>query len=243
MTGVERAERYIKYALRKRSLVPTFVKLAAQRHRDDLKRKDVYFDDKAAEIAIGNIELLVHARGQLQGQNIVLEDWECFAVAMIFGWKWTATNLRRFRYAVILVPRKNGKSLLAISIGLIMLGLDSEPGAEVYFGATSEGHARDLLFNPAKYICEKSPDFVEASGIEINAGSLVIPETFSKLKSVIRKPDDGYSPHCAIVDEYHEHEDDTQYATFDTGQGSRRQPLLLIVSGPIRAYCARSTRI
>lgn len=229
-SGYERHLEYIAFVGRKRSLVPQLIRLAIQRYKRDKKRKDIYFDQIAAETAIGNIENFVHARGQWQDNNIVLQPWQCFIVANLFGWKWSHNNLRRFRYAYIQCPRKQGKSLLSIGIALNMFALDNEKGAEVYFGATTEAQARDLLFYPAQYIVEHSPDFIDATGVEVRAGSLVIPSNFSKLKSVIRKPDDGYSPHCVVVDEYHLHEDDSQYSTFDTGMGSRQQPLLMVVT-------------
>jgi phage terminase large subunit-like protein len=77
---------------------------------------------------------------------------------------------------------------------------------------------------------ETCAKFKRHYGVEVNASTLVIPESFSRLKSVIKKPDDGYSPHCAVVDEYHQHDTDDQWSTFDTGCGARSQPLLLTVT-------------
>ena len=54
-------------------------------------------------------------------------------------------HLRRFRKADLYVPRKNAKSTIAAVIGLYMLALDGEFGAEVYSGATSLAQARELL--------------------------------------------------------------------------------------------------
>ena len=211
-------------------LAPETIKRACERHISDLKRDDLVYDAESADAAIDNIELFVHPKGALQGQNIHLEPWECFAVAMIFGWKWKKNGLRRFRRAYFRIPRKNGKSLLAISIALLMFSADGEPGAEVYLGATGQEQAKDILFRPAKFITEKADGFIDAYGIEVNASSLVIPENFSRLQAVIKKPDDGTNPHCAVVDEYHLHDTDDQYAVFDTGMGAREQPLLLVTT-------------
>src|SRR5699024_537847 len=38
------------------------------------------------------------------------------------------------------------------------------------------------------------------------------------------------SPSCAILDEVHEHQDDTLYDTMLTGMGARDEPLLLMVT-------------
>ncbi len=140
------------------------------------------------------------------------------------------TGLRRFRRGYLRIPRKNGKSLLAIIIMLLLFAADGEPGAEIYLGATSQEQAKDLLFNPAKFIVEKDEKFQRRFGIEVNASNLVIPGNFSTFKSVIKNPDDGASPHGAVVDEYHKHKVSDQYDVFDTGLGARRQPFLLVTT-------------
>ena len=230
MSGAARCYQYIEDVLSGAVIAPRTIILACERFNRDKERTEFYFDEKAANAAVANIERLPHAKGRLQGTNIKLENWQCFFVANLFGWKWTKNDFRRFRRAYKRVPRKNGKSLLAICIALLMFGPDMEPGAECYLGATGQDQAKDLLFNPAKYIVTKSKAFRERFGVEVNASNLIIPDNFSQLKAVIKKPDDGYNPHCAVVDEYHEHETDEQYATFDTGMGSREQPLLLVTT-------------
>jgi phage terminase large subunit-like protein len=47
---------------------------------------------------------------------------------------------------------------------------------------------------------------------------------------MIGKPGDGDSPHCAIVDEYHEHATSDQLDTMETGMGAREQPLSIVIS-------------
>lgn len=230
MNGVERCNQYANDVLS--GAIPSCktIQLACERYRNDFNNEELLFDERSANASVANIERLCHAKGKLQGQHIHLENWQCFKVCNLFGWKWKKNGLRRFRRAYARVPRKNGKSLLAIAIALQMFGPDQEKGAEVYLGATSQEQAKDLLFLPAKYIVEKSTKFTNRFGIEVNANTLVIPENFSVLKSVIRKPDDGSNPHCALVDEYHLHDTNEQYAVFDTGMGAREQPLLIVTT-------------
>ena len=47
---------------------------------------------------------------------------------------------------------------------------------------------------------------------------------------MIGNPGDGASPHCAIVDEYHEHDSPRLYDTMITGMGARRQPLIIVIT-------------
>lgn len=241
--GVDRCEQYVQGVLSGEILAPIAVKQACERYRRDFDNEAIYFDRRAANAAIANIERLKHAKGRWQGQHIHLEPWQCFAVANLFGWKWTKSKKRRFRYCYYSTPRKQGKSLLAAAIALLMLGPDAEPGAEVYLGATSQDLAKDLLFAPARYIVKSCPKFRKKYGIEVNASSLVIPANFSTLKPVIKKPDDGTMPHLAVVDEYHLHETPDMWSVFDTGMGAREQPLLLTTTtagsnlgGPCHIY-------
>ena len=230
MNGAKRCRRYVKDVLSGKQPAPNYIKLACQRFNDDLERDDVDFDDHDASVAVANVEMLHHAKGRWQGKTIHLEDWQCFAVANIFGWKWTESRLRRFRYFYLRVPRKNGKSMLAICIALLFFAADEESGAEVFLGATGQEQARDILFNPAKYIVSQNKPFRDRFGIEVNASTLVIPANFSQMKAVIKKPDDGTSPNFAAVDEFHLHETNEQFAVFDTGMGAREQPLLMVTT-------------
>ncbi|MCK8826397.1 terminase large subunit [Natroniella acetigena] len=88
-----------------------FVKWACQRHLDDLKRDNVYFDEKAATRIINFYKLTPHVKGELAGQPIILEGWQKFIVGSLFGWKNKDDDTRRFREAYIQVARKNGKAL------------------------------------------------------------------------------------------------------------------------------------
>ena len=206
-------------------------KLAAKRFLKDLKRKryPYTFDVEQAERACDFVEELPHTKGDLAGSPLILEPWECFIVVNIFGWLNKKTRRRRFREAYLRIPRKNGKSLLAAAIGLYMFVVDGEMGGEIYSGATTEVQAHEV-WRPAKQICERTDELCMQFGIEVNASRLVVPATGSFFKTMIGNPGDGSSPHCAIVDEYHEHDSDNMVGTMRTGMGARSQPLLLILT-------------
>jgi phage terminase large subunit-like protein len=136
---------------------------------------------------------------------------------------------RRFNTASIYIPRKNGKSIFGACIGWIMLGYDGEAGAEVYSGATTEKQAWEV-FKPMLQMAKREPELAEGCGATVNASSIVIDGDGSVAAPVIGKPGDGASPHCAIVDEYHEHDTSVLRDTMITGMGAREQPLLLVIS-------------
>jgi phage terminase large subunit-like protein len=176
-------------------------------------------------------ELMPHIKGEwaATGKLIHLEDWQVFILASVFGWVHRDTGKRRFRVADLIVPRKNAKSTLAAVIGLYMLAVDGEFGAEVYSGATSQDQALEV-FRPALLMTRATPLFRSNFGVAANASNLSVVENNSKFEPVIGKPGDGASPSCAIVDEYHEHKTAELYDTMQTGMGARKQPLMLVIT-------------
>lgn len=211
------------------------VRRACLRHLEDMRRaKDKEFpfrwDAAAANRICQFASMMVHVKGrEWAGKRITLQPWQCFLLAVPFGWKRKADGLRRFREIYAEIPRKNGKSVMGAVIGLYMLAADGEPGAEVYAGATSEKQAWEV-FGPARQMCLKNPAFAKHFGIGVGAKALYILENASKFEPLIGKPGDGASPHCALVDEYHEHATPELYDTMLTGMGARSQPMLVVIT-------------
>lgn len=213
-----------------RSACKTVVQ-ACQRFIDDMTRDfEFELDAELAEKACRFIENLPHTKGKwaARRQDLTLEPWQKFIVCNLFGWI-NQEGYRRFRKAYLKIPRKNGKSLLAAGIGHYMFAKDGEHGAEVYSGATTEKQAWEV-FGPARLMAERTQEYTEHFGIQVNAKNLNILENGSKFEPLIGNPGDGASPSCAIVDEYHEHDTDNFVQTMETGMGAREQPLLLMIT-------------
>lgn len=207
-----------------------YTRLACERYFEDLKRNFQYKLDKTkVEKVCRFIELLVHVKGKWADERFHLSPWQCFVICNIFGWVDKTTGYRRFTEAYIEVPRKNGKSFLASAIALYMFVADGEQGAEVYSGATTEQQAFEV-FRPAKQMVDKLPTLKEAFGIEAFVKSMFSHSTSSRFQPIIGKPGDGSSPHCAIIDEYHEHKDASAYSAMQTGMAARSQPLLFVIT-------------
>lgn len=228
-------------------------RLAVERFRRDLGRQDTpgfpyRFDEAKACRPINFGECFPHVKGQWarasgKANRIRFEPWQKFGLANIFGWVHVGTGLRKYRRVYDCEPRKNGKSIKAAVIGLYLLTEDGEFGAEIYCGATSEKQAWEV-FRPAKKMAEKQPSFRRKYGVTShakrlecdNVGTKTLPDGSkrwpdgSRFEPVIGKPGDGASPNCAILDEVHEHLDDTLYDTMLTGMGAREQPLLLAIT-------------
>ncbi|MBL4837381.1 MAG: terminase large subunit [Kordiimonadaceae bacterium] len=238
---VDRANRYIKNVLSGKQPVCRLTRLTIERQKRDLvsaKKKawPFRFDRSRASQVCEFLEEMPHTKGRWAQKKLTLklEDWQCFEICCIFGWVRKKKNEngiyeRRYTKAYLKVPRKNGKSIKVAGIGNYMFLADGEYGAEVYCGATTEKQAWEV-YGPAKKMVEKRTELIDHFGVDVRAKNMNTVEDGSKFEPVIGKPGDGASPSCAIVDEYHEHPDDTQYDTFETGMGARDQPLAIVIT-------------
>lgn len=231
--NVNMANQYARDVLNGKILACKSIQLACQRHFNDLKislDKDYpyRFDRELAERACRFVQLLPHSSGDLAGQKLKLEPWQAFAFSSIFGWVTKKTKKRRFREAYIRVARKNGKSFFAAGIGTYMFCADGENSAEVYCGATTMAQAKKV-FTPARQMADRLPSLRSKFNISVWVDSLTRPDG-SLFAPIAGKPGDGDSPHCAIIDEYHEHDTDHMYEAMTLGMGARSQPLTLIIT-------------
>jgi len=223
---------YAEDVLSGKILACKYIKQACQRFFDDLERDDLYFDHVAAENFCLFFEELSHVKGSLAGKRIELEPWQKFKFINIFGLMKKDSEgqfFRKYNEVYGEVPRKMGKSIDATGVALFMLAEDGEPGAEVYCGATSEKQA-SYVWDPAKTMLNNDPELKEHLDLEVHARSIFRSSDNSMFQRVIGDPGDGGSPHCGIVDEYHEHKKDDLYKTFQTGMGARQQPLLYVIT-------------
>jgi phage terminase large subunit-like protein len=232
----KKADKYARDVVAGKVVACKWIIASCQKHLDGLKAQKseehpYYFDSVAAERTLKFVQLMPHTKGKWarERQTLQLEPWQCFFISNVFGWMRKRDNLRRYRRALLWVPRKNGKSAMAAAIANYMFAADNEFGSEVYSGATTEKQAWEV-FRPAKLMTEKTAKFKAAFGIEVNASNMNIASDGSKFEPIIGNPGDGSSPHCAIIDEFHEHKDSRMVDTMETGMGAREQPLLLMIT-------------
>lgn len=209
-----------------------WVKLACQRQIDDLAKKNWQWkwDKKKASQICTFIEKMPHIRGRWKTRNITLEPHQIFRLSTIFGWV-DSSGYRRFRKALIVLPRKNGKSTEAAGVGLFLLALDGEPGAEIYSAATTRDQAK-ISWDVARRMVQKSPGFSERFGIAALAHSIAIESDAAFFKPLSRDADtlEGLNPSGCIVDELHAHKTRECFDVLDEATGSRQQPLIYIIS-------------
>lgn len=209
-------------------VVGDLIRRACQRHLNDLKRDDIHFDVKAAAKAYKFFGLLKHSKGQWAGQKFTLTLWQQFVIGSIFGWK-REDGSRRFRVAHVEVARKNGKTTFAAGIGLYLLLMDNEAGAEVYNVATKRDQAR-IAHDESKRMVRASE--LLKSHIRSYRDSLIVEKTDGKYVPLGADGDtlDGLNISGAICDELHAWKQRDLWDVIETATGARRQPLILAIT-------------
>lgn len=216
-----------------------FTRLACERHLRDLRDPRFLFDVAEANRRCEFFVNLRHYKGAFRGKPFVLSEWQKFIVGSIFGWKWKATGLRRFRQALVKVPRKNGKTTLAAGIGIQMLTggrqmrpdgtFEPEGGAEVYFVATKEDQAK-IGWGDTCRIIRRSPGFADLLKVRIHEIRFDAQDSVCKPLGSDSDTLDGLNPSCAIKDELHAWTDRELFEVIADAFGARDQPLDFIIT-------------
>ncbi|MGX8701526.1 terminase large subunit [Caproiciproducens sp.] len=168
-------------------------------------------------------------QGKEGGKLVKLELWEKAMLAAIFGFA-DIEGLRKYREALLIIGKKNGKSLLASIVGDYMLTADGEPGPEVYAVATKKDQAKKIWL-ASKLMVKKSP-------ILRKRVKPLVSELYCDFNDGIFRPLasdsdtlDGLNVHCCLMDEIHQwKQGKALYDIMADGTTAREQPLIFITS-------------
>lgn len=209
------------------------------------------FDQKRANDAIEWIEAhTFHVEGPLAPGALKLEVWEKAMLSLIYGIINPQTKCRQFREVLLLIARKNGKSILASAIGNYEFRKNGGYGARVYNVAPKLEQA-DIVYGNAWSMITLDPDqkhrkqVIEDKRKESHSkveedpeiikkrtSDLFYPATNSTMKKIAfsAKKADGFNPSLVICDEIAAWAGDKglkQYEVMKSGQGARPEGLLL----------------
>lgn len=170
-----------------------------------------------------------HSKGKLGGQLIVLELWEKAMLAAMFGFI-DDEGRRRYREVVLIVAKKNGKSLISSIVGLYLQVGDGEPGAEVYAVATKKDQAK-IIWGEAKRMVNKSPELRKLIKPLVGEMDCAVNESVFKPLASDTDTLDGLNVHGALMDEVHQWRDGMAlYNIIADGTTAREQPMTLITT-------------
>jgi phage terminase large subunit-like protein len=142
-------------------------------------------------------------------------------------------GLRRYRWALLGVPKKNGKTEISAALALYFLIGDGEPSPLVVCAAASEEQA-DLVFGAARRMAELSPTLSKVTS-RFDKEILVPSIPGAKLRRVAASvgTNDGQNIHAVICDELHEWQGtkgENVWHVLTNGTGARRQPMVLQIT-------------
>lgn len=237
-TSADPATRYALDVAEGRIVAGPHVRDACRRHLRDLEEgaeRGLVWDADAVEKTIAWFAKYLRLNGgEAEGQPFVMQGWQAFVAGSIFGWKRAETGYRRFNVGYIETAKGSGKSPLSAGIGLKLLMADGEARAEVYAAATAKEQAR-ILFRDALAMYDQSPALqsrLTASGTGDNRWNLAYLKTgsFFRIISSDNRGKSGPRPHCALIDELHEHKDGSVIRMMEAGFKWRKQPLLFAIT-------------
>lgn len=200
---------------------------AVKRHYNDLEHgaeRGIYFDIEIANHALEFAEALRDYRGEFSE----LFWWHRMELYYTFGWRRTG-GARRFRTKYISMARKNQKTITRPANIFFHILFEDEYAPEVYISATKEDQAK-ICFDDVKTILGNNPEL--SSMFTANAENIFSHEYKAKIKFLTSNPKtaDGTRPTYAIIDEYHEFDDDGMIDKLTTGMINRNNQLLEIIT-------------
>ena len=220
-----------------------WIKLACQRHLDDLERDDVYFDPEAARSVVKWFELipLTDAAGF---QATILLPWQIFLVCCLIAWKRENTienengelierlgtfTYRRFDRAFVLVGRKNGKTTIIAGLVLYVMYKSPFMRPRAFSLATKMEQAKEVWFT-AHSMISMSPELM--SVFKARSNDILMP---SRNGSFVPLPNDsksldGKNPLVASLDECHALKDAKLYGVIGSAFGAQEEGLFITIT-------------
>ena len=197
-----------------------------------LEAGSFFYNHKKAVRAIRFIESFCHHHEGKKAPGLIeLELWQKAFVAIVFG-ICDGDGRRQFREVVLIIARKNGKTLFAGAIAEYMNFCDGEYGSRIYFCATKLDQAK-LCYDAYFQMLMQEPELSalakkRRTDIYIETtNSSAQPLTFNSRKA------DGLNPHLAVCDEIASWRGDAglkQYEVLKSALGAREQPMILSIS-------------
>lgn len=213
-----------------------------------LSEKRFFYSSEKADEVIDWIEThCFHTEGPLAPQPLKLELWEKVFIATIYGIV-DERGFRQFREVVLIVSRKNGKSLLAAAIAKYEWQCGGY-GSKVYNIAPKLAQA-DIIYSNVWQMTTLDPEYImlkeelsekdmHNKNVKDNSilprhrmSDLFIPALNASVMKIAfsAKKSDGFNPSFCACDEVAAWEGDAglkQYEVMKSGMGARPEAILL----------------
>lgn len=217
---------------------------ACQRFLDDLKRDDLEFRTKEPDAAVTIIEgIFVHRKGEaldgtpLLGKPFILQPFQIFIVYNLLGFYYTGTLERRFKEALILLARKNGKTSFIAALAFAVAIIQRKSGSTIYVVAAALKQALEtfnFLVFTLKYkkmiddFVVKDNSFEHSIKYEFKTAD-GRPDGTIEIQVMASNPDaqDSFNCNFAIADELAAYKKAAQYNRFKEAMKSYTNKLMI----------------
>jgi phage terminase large subunit-like protein len=203
-----------------------WVRLACERHFRDLESGNWIWDTAEVQRRLDFFGHLTLFDGRFSGESFELHESQQFVLGSIYGWR-NEDGTRRYRYAYIEIPRKNGKTTLLSGVGI--QELMAENGAQVYSVATKEDQAK-ISWKMGQKMIEKSDHLRRRLTLRVKETRFELRDGSWRPLGSDSNTLDGLNPSCALFDELHAWPARDLWDVIDDGLGSRDQPLVLQIT-------------
>lgn len=227
-----RKKKYIQYAedvLSGKIVTGHYIKLAAERFFRLMYDGRYEFREDKVEQVCEFISIIHHYTGKHAGKPFVLEVWQEWIVASMYGFYLRGTNERLVQSAYIEMARKQGKSAFASALCLYHLIADGEMNAEVYMAANSKDQAK-VSFNMASNfskMLDPGKEFLDPYRDTIKYERTL---SFLKVLAADSSKLDGPNASMYLIDEYHAAKNSGVKDVLQSSQGMRENPMAVIIT-------------
>ena len=189
MDKIDRVTKYAIDVVEGREIAGEYVKLACQRHLDDLEKSKLSvfkyeFDVEKALRIIEYAETLYIAEGEEKIQ-LQLYPFQAFILGSLNGWVEKGTGYRRFRTSYIQLGRQNGKSFINGILGTYYGNFDGYNYGQIYCTATKADQAK-IVFNEMVKFINSDDDLKELFKVQEYKSTIICNITNSTIKALGR---------------------------------------------------------
>lgn len=207
-----------------------FIKLAVDRFYRFMDDERYYFNEEAYQHVVDFFSILKHSTGRHANKPFILEAWQHFVIASIYGFYIKEFDQRLIQNVYIEMARKQGKSAFGVGMCLYHLIADGEQGAEIYLAANS----RDQVKMSSWPLCSNFAKGLDPKGkrLEVYRDMVKLDLTKSWLKVLASDSTklDGPNASMYLLDEYHAARNTGMKDVLQSSQGMRESPLGVIIT-------------
>ena len=233
MIMLDSVTNYANNVLNDKIIAGRYVKLACQRHIDDLKRQEnddfpyIFNLDEANRI-IHFAENLILDEGE-EKTSLFLYDFQKFILGSLMGWVHKDTGYRRFRELYMQVGRQNGKSVLQGILATYLSGFDGYRNGLIGCIANNEKQSK-IVWKEVKKFINADKDLKQCFKVVESENKIISKITEIQAFSNNVNALDGYRCYLGICDELHMFRDNQKFKLLQGGQGKLKQALLSAIT-------------